>query len=272
MEMKHVISFEKKRPGKHVRVRLLELCLCRPFPLGGRASAKADLLLHLLRSLPEQEVRRHGCSRDRDQYREVFSGPLDTGNQRGHCGSAPVRLRQQPGDHVRKQNQSQPAKDPFHLRVREEEQQSADQCSVDCRPDRSRNSGDHARDIGHAAQIRCQSNDVCDSHHTAKRKKYPSRKVLSHSPCQTSPPNHAETRTQKLDSRNQWECKQRGPESQIPELRARHRIRHDARWIVVGGAADDSGSGGEMRVFGQPQSNMSRVRSEHPFLAPERTE
>ena len=86
---------------------------------------------------------------------------------RGEHG-APVGSGQERGQDVGEENQGEPLEDTRDLTVGRPEQQRHDEPGVERRPDESLHAGHHLADLGHAAEVRPDVDDVGDDEQGAR--------------------------------------------------------------------------------------------------------
>jgi len=147
---------------QHIRACSLEFSIGRAAPLLNGAPTGGPILLDLLGGLPEEEIGRDRGPQDAHECGEVAVGPL---NARGHGGdqdSLPVRSGQERGQDVGEQDEREPLEDAGNLAVGGPEEQGDDEAGIEGRPEDSLHAGHHLADLGHAAEVCPDIDDVGD--------------------------------------------------------------------------------------------------------------
>ena len=140
----------------------------------GRALAQFDgrlalgnVLFNFLRGLPEEEVGRDGGAQDADQRRPIVAGPLDTRNQGRPQDGGPVRVREKCRGDVGEQGEGEPFEDPGDEAIAGPEQQADEEQRVDGGPIEGADAGEQRGDVGHAAEIGGDVDDIGNDQQSA---------------------------------------------------------------------------------------------------------
>ncbi len=214
----------------------------RALALFHRRLARRDLFLHFLRGLPKEKIGRDGGSEDTHQRSPIRAGPLHGWNQGGAQHGRPVRMRQKRGGDVGEQGESEPLEDPGDEPVTGPEQQADQNERIDGRPIERPDAGEKLRDVGHAAEIRGDIEDIGDDQQRTGAPQDPAWIAQPDHAGQPEPGDHAEAGAHDLHRRHQREREHRGPQRRIAETGAGDRISGDAGWVVIGGAGDQAGA------------------------------
>jgi hypothetical protein len=102
--------------------------------------------------------------------------------------------------------------------------------------------GQHFSRIRHAGEVGGVLIVLAASMATMKTPKQPAWKSLLKIRGQALPCHHSDSGTHHLNRGHQRPCQECSPEKFGSQLRARHRICGNARWVIVGSAGDNAGA------------------------------
>jgi hypothetical protein len=100
--------------------------------------------------------------------------------------------------------------------------------------------GEHFRCIRHAGEIRRDINRVGRKQSHDENTQQPLWKSLTKMPCQALPCHRSDSGTHHLNRGHQRPRQECSPEKFGSKLRARHRIRGNARWVIVSSPGDNA--------------------------------
>ena len=226
----------------NVRLGPLEFGIGRAPPLRDGSPTSGPVLLDLLGSLPEEEIRRNCRPQDSDQRGEVVVAPFDMREHRSAEDRPPVRSGQECGQHVREENEGEPFEDSSDLAIGGPEKQRDDDPGVEGRPEDCLHACHHLSDLRHATEVRPDIDDVRDDEQTARSPEDAPRIAMADGTRQSPARHEAEAGAHQLDRRHQGKGKEGGPEGGIAKSRTRDGVGGDAGGIVVRRPGDQTGA------------------------------
>ncbi len=240
-EVSHDIGKRHAHVGIDLYAPQMRLRLLRRFAQRLFAGCRA-LLLHLLRRLPEEQVRTDGGAEHGHQHHEVVGAPGQVGHERVPQHLRPWNVDDEHRRHVGKQRQGQELEDRRIARKWNEhlqaERQDAEEHDVKMRlpADQQLQRGRHRTEVGG------EIDGVGDQQQADHDMEQPRRIEIADIRRQAVPGDPADARADDLDPDHQRQREEHRPQHAVAELRSRLGIAGNAARIVVGGTGDQAGT------------------------------
>ena len=216
------------RPG--LRRRLAQGLLSRP----------GALLLHLLRGLPEKQIRADGGAEHRDQGEQVVGIEFYRRNQGAPQHLAPGHMHHERGGDVGEQRQGQPLQDRRVARERNEDLQSQRYHGESDNGELRRSADEQAQRRGHRAEVDGDVDGVGQEQQADHAVQQPGRVMFADVGREPVAGDTADARAHDLDADHQRQREPYRPEHAVAELRAGLRIGRYAARIVIGGTGNQA--------------------------------
>ncbi len=203
------------------------------------APPDADLFLHLLAGLPEEEVRRDGRAQKRDEDADVPGVEPDRRDQRSGQDAPDVGPCEQGGADVGKKGQGKPLEDPLDEAIGAEDLEPDD-------PQADGHDEDDRRDRHEQVDGRRDGSDVRPGvqrvgDHQGDHGRIEGAGVVLPEHARQAPSAHqADLGAHVLDGRHHRQHRERQPERREAVLRSGLGVGPDARGIVVRCAGDEA--------------------------------
>ena len=205
-------------------------------------AAERFFLLHFLRRLPEEQIRRDGRAEDGDE-RCPPPGPTGRRGQKRIMGDgAPMRADLHGRDDVGEEHEREPLEGAGNGGVAEPDRRPANQHGEPHHPEVRAGPRQKLCRVGHSGEIGSDVDGVGDEEREADRCQDGTREFFLQRAHESFSGHHADPGTHELHCRHQRPRDECRPEECRSKARAGDGVRGDAGRIVIGRAGDDTGT------------------------------